>query len=828
MKPRLLNLAINGLRRDWHAGEIQLIAIAIVIAIASLTTVNFFTDRVKRATETQASELLAADLVLMSSRPIEADINEMAASLDLVRSFTTSFRSMVVNEDRFQMAEVKAVDNHYPIRGKLRTSSALFSAESIENGIPGTGEVWPDARLLQLLGLETGEYIRLGNSEFRIGKILNYEPDRGGDVFNIAPRLLMNAADVESTGLILPGSRVRYRLLLGGAEENIASLRNSIEGREGVRVQGIRDARPELRTALERAEQFLGLAVLVSIALAGLAVAMSSQRYAIRHFDTCAIMRCLGAEQKAITQIFLLQLLLLSVIAGIVGVSIGYLAQHGLSVLMSGLTSAELPAPSFRPVVNGLLASIVTACGFAMPQLLRLSRVSPLRVLRRDLIPVSTAGRVSYGAAVLALAALTPWQSGNVQLTLYTLGGLIVTAILLVLIARLLINSMSRLRSRVGVAWRYGFSNVARRANLSVAQILAIGLGVMVMLLLTLVRTDLLENWRNRLPEGTPNYFLINIQPADVEALQSFLKQHGEVSNDIYPMIRGRLVAINDQSIGADDYEDARAKRLVTREFNLSFAEELQGENRLESGRWWNENDTASLFSVEKELADTLGIKLNDTLTYNIAGEEIKGKVENLRWVEWDSFNVNFFVIANPGLINDYPATYITSFHLPADKRQILSQLLKDFPSVTIFDIDALLREVRAIMEQVVRTVEFVFLFTLMAGVVVLLAAIQTTHAERNYEAGLLSSIGASQKQIVASLSAEFFTLGMISGILAAFAATVIELALAEFVFKIDISINPWVWLIAPIVCTVIIVAGGLLGTRSALREPPMKVLRSY
>ena len=405
---------------------------------------------------------------------------------------------------------------------------------------------------------------------------------------------------------------------------------------------------------------------------------------------------------------------------------------------------------------------------------------------------------------------------------------LIVTAIALVLFARLLISLMNRLRSQVGVAWRYGFSNVARRASLSIAQILAIGLGVMVMLLLTLVRTDLLENWRNRLPEGTPNYFLINIQPDDVQQLQSFLRQHGEVSNDIYPMIRGRLVAINDKSISAENYEDARAKRLVTREFNLSFAEEMQGENRLANGRWWNTDDTASLFSVEKELAETLGIKLNDTLTYNIAGEEITGKVENLRWVEWDSFNVNFFVIANPGLINDYPATYITSFHLPAEKRQILSQLLKDFPSVTIFDIDALLREVRTIMDQVVRTVEFVFLFTLMAGIVVLLAAIQTTHSERNYEAGLLSSIGASQRQIVASLSAEFFTLGMIAGILAAFAATIIELALAEYVFKIDISINPWVWLIAPIVCTVIIVAGGLLGTRSALREPPMQVLRSY
>ena len=828
MKTPLLQLAINGLRRDWHAGEIQLIALAIVIAIASLTTVNFFTDRVKRATETQASELLAADLVLLSSRPIEEDIKDQAADLGLVISLTTSFRSMVVNGDKFQMAEVKAVDSGYPVRGKLRTSTALFSEEMTEDSVPESGEVWPDARLLQLLGLDIGQKIRLGNADFRISKILSYEPDRGGDVFNIAPRLLMNAADVAATGLILPGSRVRYRLLLGGEEANVSSFRNAVQDREGIRVQGIRDARPELRTALERAEQFLGLAVLVSIALAGLAVAMSSQRYAIRHFDTCAIMRCLGAEQKTITRIFLLQLLLLSLAAGTVGVIIGYLAQHGLSILMAGLTSAELPAPSFKPVLNGILASIVTACGFAMPQLLRLSRVSPLRVLRRDLIPVSTGGKVSYGAAVLALAALTPWQSGNVQLTLYTFGGLIVTALALVFIARFLILLMGRLRSRVGVAWRYGFSNVARRANLSVAQILAIGLGVMVMLLLTLVRTDLLENWQSRLPEGTPNYFLINIQPEDVETLQAFMQQHAQLSNEIYPMIRGRLVAINDRQVGADDYEDQRAKRLISREFNLSFAEDMQQENRLESGRWWDGQDTDSLFSVEKELAETLGIKLNDTLTYNIAGEEITGRVENLRWVEWDSFNVNFFVIANPGLINEYPATYITSFHLPTEKRQVLAQLLKDFPSVTIFDIDALLREVRAIMEQVVRTVEFVFLFTLMAGVVVLLAAIQTTHAERNYEAGLLSSIGASQRQIVASLSAEFFTLGMISGILAAFAASVIELALAQYVFKIDISINPWVWLIAPIVCAVIIVAGGLLGTRSALREPPMQVLRSY
>lgn len=828
MTPRVLSLALNGLRRDWHAGEIQLIAVAIVIAIASLTTVNFFTDRVSRATESQATELLAADLVLLSSTSLDEDILQRARDIGLANSSTISFRSMVVNEGQFQMAEVKAVDEVYPIRGTLRTSQALFGEEKNSTTVPATGEVWPDARLLQLLGLKPGDTIKLGNASFTIGRILAYEPDRGGDVFNIAPRLLMNISDVDATGLILPGSRVQYRLLLGGEEPDISSFRLEMEKQDGLRVQGIRDARPELRTALERAEQFLGLAVLVSIALAGLAVAMSSQRYASRHFDTCAIMRCLGAEQKTISRIFLLQLILLSVISGSLGVLTGYLAQHGLSLLMSGLTSAELPPPSFKPVFDGMLASIITACGFAMPQLLRLRQVSPLRVLRRDLSPLSPGGFVSYGAAILALAALTPWQAGNMQLTLYTFAGLIATTVLLLFFARLLIHILNKLRSRVGVAWRYGFSNVARRSSLSSAQILAIGLGVMVMLLLTLIRTDLLESWRDKLPDGTPNYFLINIQPDKVEELKSFLGQHTDLSNKIYPMIRGRLVAVNSRSVGPDDYEDARAKRLVSREFNLSFAEKMQAENRLHSGPWWDGTETDSLFSVEQDIAATLGIKLGDTLTYNIGGEEISGKVKNLRWVEWDSFNVNFFVIANPGIINDFPATYITSFYLPSDKRLLLSQLLQTFPSVTIFDIDALLTQVRVIMEQVINTIEFVFIFTLLAGIVVLLAAIQTTHAERNYEAGLLSSMGASRQQILASLSAEFLTLGLIAGILAAFAATLVELALAEFVFKIDIAINPWVWLIAPIVCTVIIVAGGLIGTRAALKEPPMQVLRSY
>jgi putative ABC transport system permease protein len=822
----ILFQAINGLRRDWRAGELKLIASAIIIAVASLTTVNFFTDRVQQATEIQATELLAADLVILSSAPISQELIDKAEALDLVNTNTTSFRSMVVAGDKLKMAEVKAVESGYPIRGSLRTSDILFGPEQIPSGLPLPGKVWVDARLLQNLGINLGEIIKLGKSQLVVSKILNYEPDRGGDIFNIAPRLLMNAVDVEETGLILPGSRVQYRLLLGGDSALISKFRAEIEDQDKLRIQGIRDARPELKSALERAEQFLGLAALVSIALAGLAVAMSAQRYASRHFDTCAIMRCLGAEQHTITQIFFLQLLMLSLISSLIGVGIAFFAQQGLSTLMTGLTNNVLPAASLLPVVMGLVAGIATVLGFAMPQLLRLRQVSPLRVIRRDLTPLPLSGFSSYGAAIITLALLTPWQSGSAQMTLFTFAGILATALLLVIFSKLIIHYLNKLRSRVGVAWRYGLSNVARRANLSLAQILGIGLGIMIMLLLTLIRTDLLESWRNRLPEGTPNYFLINIQPDEVNALNSFLQERAELSADIYPMIRGRLVAINDKAVSSDDYTDQRAQRLVNREFNLSIAENMQSDNRLEAGAWWTESETDAVFSVEEGIAESLGIVLNDSLTYSIGGLEVTGRVTNLRWVEWDSFRVNFFVIANPGALDDYPATFITSFFLPADNRHLLNDLVKAFPSVTVFDIDALLSQVRIIMEQVIKTVEFVFGFTLIAGILVMLAALQTTHDERSYESALLSSLGANRKQILASLTAEFITLGLIAGVLAAFAASAVELLLAEFVLKIDVAINPWVWIIAPVVSTLVIVAGGLIGTRKVLNTPPMLVLR--
>ncbi len=820
------HFALNAFKRDWKSGELRLIGVAVMIAVACLTSVSFFTDRVKRATELQATELLAADLVLSSPNSIGEEYLEQARSLNLDYSFNESFRSVVVFGDQLELSEVKAVDDSYPLRGKLRISDRLFADEYETDNIPASGEVWVDSRLIQALQVEPGDEIGLGASKLRFTRVLNYEPDRGGDFFNIAPRLLMNRADLDATGLILPGSRVSYRLLLGGDAETIERYRNSIDINGDVSIRSIKEARPEIRVALERAEQFLGLAALVSIALAGMAIAMTAHRYATRHYDNCAILRCMGLQQDQIIRIYVYQLLLLALLAGLLGCLIGFTAQEILNQMMVGLMQQSLPPPGFSPFVTGLLASLITVLAFALPQLLRLRRVSPLRVLRRDLTPLPINNYLVYAIAIAALVALSPWQSGDIKLTFYTLAGLAVTALVLAVSARLMIGWLKHIQPGLKLAARYGLANVTRRSQQSMVQVVGIGIGVTVMLLLTLVRTDLLANWQNRLPENTPNYFLINIQPDQIESVKAYLEKYVSKDIGLYPMIRGRLTHINDNVVSEDDYANERAKRLATRNFNLSFLEEMQTDNELVSGDWWPADRAQNYFSVEQGIAETLGIKQGDTLSYLIAGQEMTGKVINLRWVEWDSFNVNFFVVSNPEALQDYPGTFISSFYMPTSQRTMLVELIREFPSITVFDVDAILKQVRNIMEHVVSTIEFVFIFTLLTGITVLFAALQSTHDERMHESALMRALGANRRQIVSGLVAEFLFLGLVTGLLSALAASAIEMALAEYVFKIDIVINPWIWLIGPLASCLIVLGTGLYGTRSVLQASPMLVLR--
>ena len=827
--PLPIRLALRGLVRDWRAGELRLIAAAIVVAVASLSSVGFFTDRVARALELQASELLGADMVVSSTAPIHPQLIGAARKDGLQTARTVEFHSVAVAGAKLQLAEVKAVERGYPIRGRLRVSARLYAPDHAVGTIPAPGSVWLDSRLMQSLGISVGDDISLGRSTFRVARVLVYEPDRGGDLFSIAPRLLMNFADLPATRLLQPGSRADYKLLLGGTTSALQSFRKQLKSRHDadLRVLSVRNERPRMRTALDRAEQFLGLAVLISIALCGLAIAIAAHRYALRRFDACAVMRCLGAGQRTIFRLHLLQLLALAVVFSLLGCALGYFCQEFLAHMLRGLTARPLPAASFLPLAQGLMAGVTAALGFGLPQIWRLGSVPPLRVMRRDLQPIPVRAAMVYGLAAAALLLLAPWQSGDLRLTAYVCGGFLVTELALGAGALAAIRLAARLRSRVGVSWRYGLANLARRARGSAIQILGIGLGAMVLLLLTLVRTDLLQTWENRLPPQTPDYFLINIQPDQVPQVRRFLRENTSVAVGLYPMIRGRLVKVDGVKVVPEHYPDRHAQHMARREFNLSVAAGLQKDNRITAGKWWPSGDRGrTLFSVENGIADTLGIRLGDTLTFRVADRDVTGKVTSLRSVDWDSFNANFFVVANPGSLKAFPATYITSFYLPHDRRDVLTRLVRAFPSVTVIDVDAILHQVRVIMGQVAKTVQFVFMFTIAAGIIVLLAALQSTHDERRVESALLQTLGAERRRIVAGLAAEFMALGTVAGLLAALGAAFTEVLLAHYVFHLEVHVSGWLWLLGPAACILVVVPAGLLGTRRVLFTPPAEILR--
>jgi putative ABC transport system permease protein len=832
----MMALSLRLLRRDWRAGELRVLVAALLIAVTSVTAVAFFTDRIGQALKYQSSELLGADLRLVADHPPSATRIERAQRLGLATAEIRTFRSMILAEGRAQLAEIKAAGPGYPLRGQLRISSDPFAAEATTDNLPDRGELWADPQLLQQLQLQVGDVVQVGEARLRISAALRYEPDRSGDLFSIAPRLLINLADLPATGLEQEGSRMRYALLVAGEQAALERFRRAVKpglGR-GERLEGAADARREVRIALSRAQQFLGLAAVVAVVLACVAIAMGARRFAQRHLDGCAVMRCLGARQSTINRLYVTQLVILALLAGGLGVVLGYLAQLVLASLLGQLVLVSLPAPSWLPVGVGLGVALGGLLGFALPPVLQLRNVSTLRVLRRDasgrlggMRPVSLA---SYLFGLLALAALVLFQAGDLALGRMLLLGVVGTAAILWLLAAALVWGLRHLAARGNSAWRFGLSNLTRRPQTAIAQVMAFGVGIMVLLLLTVVRGDLLRGWAEGLPADAPNRFVINIQPDQLDAVQAFFVEQGMADTELFPMVRGRLQAINDEPIAERRFtgdNEQRARHLAEREFNLSWAEDLPPDNAIVGGQWWRPADTGQhLFSVEEGIARTLNLQLGDRLRYRIAGEVFEAEVSSLRSVQWDSFRANFFVLAPPGALQTYPASYITSFYLPAARADLLNALVRQFPNLTVIDIAAIMGQVRLIIERVSLAVEYVFLFTLAAGLAVMFAAIQSTLDERLRENAIFRALGAQRRRLLHSLMTEFATLGGLAGLLAAATASALGYAVARYVLELEYVGNPWLWLIGIVLGALGVGVAGVLGTRRVTRSPPLRVLR--
>ena len=827
----MMRLAWRLLWRDWKAGELRILLLALVLAVSSMTTVGFFTDRIYRALQSQAHSLLGGDLVISADHDIKPAYLQYAGMFSLRVTGVTEFPTMAYTETGSQLVSVKAVEPGYPLRGHIKISAQAYTASHEADGIPAPGTVWAEARLLHEFGLHAGQMLALGQTQLKIAAVLVNDPTVAtGGLFNLAHRLIMNAADLEATALVQPTSRVRYRLLFSGDINKINELNVFLKKRlkRGERLASIEDARPQIRSAFERARRFLNLAVLTCVMLAFMALATTSRSYLRKHLDGCAMMRCFGASHKTILRLFAWQLLFLGLLAAVLGCLAGYLLHAGLVRLFAPYISVALPAAGLRPVVTGIVTGLSGLLGFVMPSIIQLKDVPPLRVIRRELGNPRPVQLGIWLSGLLAFSALIIWQAGEWRLGLYMLGGFATTLALLLLSSLLLLRFVRLLRHRCrGGVWRLGLGALVRHPVASALQISAFGISVLVLMLLTLVRTDLLDTWHDKLPDNAPNRFLINIQPDQLVALTDFFIVRGQPSPIWMPMVRGRLVAINQQPVNPENYPEGRARHLVTREFNLSWTDHLQEDNTIVAGHWWRAgNKGRAVISVEEDLAGTLGIGVGDTLEFDIAGEPLSVQVMSLRKVRWDSFRANFFVLAAPGVLDSFPTSYITSFYLPVRQGQLLSELVKAFPNITVIDIDAIMSEVRSIIDRVSEAVEYVFVLTLISGFLVMFAAMQATMDERLHENALIRSLGGRRGQLSGALLVEFSLLGIVSGLIAAVCADAVGYIVARRLFQMEYVMDPVIWVAGMAGAAVVVAGTGWLGMRRVLRQPPALILR--
>ena len=828
---KALRLALRTLVREWRSGELGVLLLALTVAVAALTGVGFLVSRISAAVALQASEVLAADIRLGSPQPLSDAYFTQAAQRGVRSARSTNLLSVVFNGDSSQLTNVAAVTAGYPLRGRVLTASEPFAKGTAAAGIPAAGEVWPDSKLLAAVGGHVGSQLSIGAAEFRVTQVLISRPDQGGTFAELAPNLIMNAADLPATRLIQPGSRVSYGGLFAADRERIDNFKIWLVAnkRPGERLRDITDASPQVRNAVERAGRFLSLASLVSVLLCAIAVAMAARRYVARHLDTVALLKTLGATRAFTLAVSVLQLVVLALLAAAVGAALGFLAQEWLlRTIRSLLAVTELPQASLTPLAIGFVTAVAVLAGFALPPLLQLSRVPALRVLRRDVGPPAPLVLLAFGPAIAVVLFLIYWVLPERRTFLYFTAGLVAFLLTLTLAGLALVALAGRLRGRVGVAWRFGVANLSRRRAESVVQLVAFGTGIMVLLLLSILRSDLNGDWQRTLPQNLPNYFFVNIPPQTRDEFVHFLQAQGARTTRVLPMIRGRLTGINGQPV-----EDLRRggdgdDNFATREQNLTWASELGPDNRIVAGRWWTAEDFGKpLVSLASEFQESLKVRVGDRLTFDIAGESREVTVASIRKVKWDSFQPNFFIVFAPGVLEGTAGTYMTSAYFAPGGARSLAQLAHRWPSVSIFDIDELLGQVRAVLDKAALAVQSVFVFTLFAGLTVLLAAVQSSRDERRYESAMLRTLGASRGTVVQGVLAEFLTLGSLSGLLAAAGASLAAYFLTTHWLDLHYTFELLPCLEGIAGGALLVAAGGWLATRSVVNQPPLTSLRA-
>ena len=834
-----MNLVLRFVKRELRTTEARILVLALAVAVASVGAVAMFADRVKGAFTNQANVLLGADAMISGDRPLPENFAEQARTMGLRVTKSTRFGSMVSTPAQVGTAgkdsvlsDVKSVTSPYPLRGTIEVRNSAGERVPFAADLKA-GEVFVDERLATRLNVKAGDTIEVGKNTPRIAQVFAEEPEVAGNFLSAAPKVLMADADVATSELLGPGSRATYRLQVAGDRaQDFADLIKPKLG-PGQRLETVRELRPEVRSTLEKAEQFLGLAASFAVFLAVVAIVLALRRYLKRELDTATLFRTLGAGQRQTLMHFVGQFFVLALIACLLGVLLAYAAQAGLAWAVRGLFASTLPSAGWTPLLKAFTTGLVLLLGFAIPPLIALASTPPVRALRRDMPAPGAGGVLAAVLGTMAVLAVVMMQSQDLRTGAIFVGGIVVlvaaaTALALALLwaIRRLVRSGKLARLGGARSWAYGLANLDRRRLSTAIQIACLGLGVMTLIAVGFVRTDLFSSWQKSLPPDAPNRFLINVQQDQIGTIQALLPKAADGKTaTFYPMVRGRLVAVNGAPVTAKDYVDEAAKRLVDREFNLSSSPVLPAANKVVAGEYLSDSDTG-VMSLEDGIAKTLKLNVGDSVEFDVAGEKVAVKITSLRKVDWDSFRVNFFALIPAATIAPLPKSYITAVHLPDSDKKTLPAVVSAAPNVLVIDVSEIMGRVRSIVDQVARALEFVFAFTLVAGLLTLYTAVIATQDERRYDTALIRTLGGTRNQIRAALIAEFLALGGAAGLLGVLGAIALTWALATRVLKIEFVASPMVWIVGFAAATACTLLAGWLGTRSVLTTPPIQVLR--
>ncbi|MFW5328716.1 ABC transporter permease [Hydrogenophaga sp. ZJX-1] len=830
------SLGWRSLTRDWRAGELRLLLVAVTLAVAALTAVGFFADRLQGGLARDARALIGGDAVISSDNATPPAFEQQAKSLGLQTTQTLGFPTMGRARDEdggaAKLVALKAVDTGYPLRGSLRVAGGPQAPDAPTRDIPAPGTAWVDAALLVALDLQVGSPLLMGDSQFRIDKVIVVEPDRGAGFLTFAPRVMINAADLPATGLVQPASRLTYRLAVAGSDPAVkqfvqwAQAQIEMPGVRGLRLESLEGGQPAMQQTLERAEKFLNLVALLAALLSAVAVAIAARGFAQRHLDDCAMLRVLGLSQGTMARAYTFEFVLVGLGASVLGVVLGFALHHVFVLLLAGLVESALPAASIWPVLLGLGMGLTLMLAFGLPPVLQLAQVPPLRVIRRDVGQLKPATLAVLGLGVAGFAALLLAASRDLMLGLIAVGGFAAAVAVFALasygavrLLRASVNEATAPRALV-LATR----QLSARPAYAVVQISSLAVGLLALVLLVLLRTDLIASWRNATPPDAPNRFVINVQPEQGEPFQQALRQAGVQRFDWYPMIRGRLVLVNGQPVAPESYATDRAQRLVEREFNLSHTAQRPTHNEVTQGRWTE--DEAGGLSVEEGLAEELGLKLGDLLGFDIAGQPVQGRITSLRKVDWGSMRVNFFVIFPVADLPDVPVTYISAFQAPQGNAQFDNALVRQFPNITNVDMSQTIAQVQRVLGQVIQAVEFLFAFALAAGLIVLLATITATRGEREREFAVLRAVGAGSQLLRNVQRIELLGVGLLAGYLASLVAMAVGWALAKYAFQFSWQPSPLVPLVGSVAGGLLALMAGWWGLRSILKTPVVETLR--